>query len=259
MLLLDAFDVQASLWRVLDNGGRIMMLHTTARGSAMTVSTRVVGMRALSGSEVASQLAECTRVSLGSYTLMAPDADTHLRRNETSSELSMWEAGAALPVLKALFTLQQDDDTEDVMDVAAVRETSHLQPLCAPAASVAQYFVGEVWTASGLGEAAVARMRPQTAAPSSAGSTSFGKLASLLTCVAEQRVLGVSPLRLQRVLAVHLRGPPPPAQLRNATVLRLGVRDFSFDFRQWCLSSPATCHLEYLAVHAGLTNVFVLS
>ena len=59
------------------------LLRTTARGAAMRVLTRVVGMRALSEPEVASQLAACTRVSLSSYQLMAPD-DTLLRANETS-------------------------------------------------------------------------------------------------------------------------------------------------------------------------------
>jgi len=42
--------------------------------------------------------------------------------------------------------------------------------------------------------------------------------------------LGVFPLRLQRILAVHLRGAPPPAPLLNATVLDRGVRGFSSDF-----------------------------
>ena len=261
MLPLDVFDVQVSLWRVLANGGRVMMMRSTARGAAMLVSTRVVGMRALSAAEVQAQLAECGRVSLGHHAPLAGDAgaaDVQLEANATLSLLSWWEAGAALPVFKALFTLQQADDEEDVMDVAAVRDTQFLQPLCAPAVHAAEYFVGEVWTAAGLGEAAVARMRPQTAALDAGGRPAFGKLASLLTCVAERRVLGVRPLRLQRILAVHLRGPPPPHAVANATVLLRGVRDFTFDFRTWCFAEPATCHLEYIAVRAGPANLFVL-
>jgi len=36
-----------------------------------------------------------------------------------------------------------------------------------------------------------------------------------------------------------------------------GVRDFTFDFRRWCLVTPASCHLEYIAVHATQSNYFV--
>jgi hypothetical protein len=258
MLPLDVFDVQVSLWRELDHGGRHMLLRTTARGEAMSMATRVVGMRLLSESEVASQLADCSRVSLGNYTLLAPDAVTQLHRNETSEELSWWEAGAELSVLKALFTLQQQDDAEDVMDVAAVRDIGLLQPLCAPAEHIAEYHTGEVWIASGLGEAAVARMQPQGAGPSSRDSVAFGKLATLMTCVAEQRVMGVFHIGLQRILAVHLRGAPPLVGVLNMTVQDRGVRSFTSSFRHWCLSSPATCHLEYLTVHPRQNNVFVL-
>jgi hypothetical protein len=258
MLPLDAFDVRVSLWRQLPDGGHLVLLRTAARGAAMRVSTRVVGMRALSAAEVAAELASCERVSLGAFRLPAADA-TLLRANETVAELSLWQAGAALPVLKALFTLEDAGDSGDVMDVAAVRDTSGLQPLCAPGAHAAEYFVGEVWTAAGLGEAAVSRMRPQRAGPASSGALR-GKLASLLTCIAERRVLGAGTLALQRVLAVHLRGAAPPAELANATALVGGVRAFTFGFRQWCLAAPATCHLEYLAVAPGLPpNLFVLS
>ena len=73
-------------------------------------------------------------------------------------------------------------------------------------------------------------MRPQTAGPAAGGGLARGKLASLLTCIAERRVLGAGALWLQRILAVHLRGAALPAHITNATELVGGVRDFAFDF-----------------------------
>jgi len=258
MLPLRDFDVMVSLWRRLPAGELIFQMRTAARGSAMSVATRVLGMRIMTADEVATQVQECGRVSVHSDVVLATQAVTTLMADVVSRTVSYWHAGAAVPLFKAIFTLQQASDERDVMDVAAVRNTSLLVPLCAPNVNTAEHFAGQVWIASGLGEAAVSRMQLQDISLHTAASPARGKLDTLLTCIAESQVLGTLNLRLRRILAVHLRGSAPPLAASNATLMLRGVRDFTFDFRQWCLASPASCHMEYIAVHASHTNFFVL-
>ena len=257
MLPLTGFDVQVSLWRMLPAGERIFQMRTAARGSAMSVATRVVGMRMLNADEIALQEVECERVALDRSVVVATDAVTHLLADVVTTTVSYWHAGAAVPLFKAFFTLQQANDVHNVMDVAALRNTSLLVPLCAPNVNVVEQFVGQVWTASGLGEAAVNRMQLQDVSDGPPGSPTRGKLDTLLTCIAESQILGALHLRLRRILAVHLRGTPPPSAVVNVTSMLGGVRDFSFDFRRWCLATPAICHLEYIAVHVSQSNYFV--
>jgi len=258
MLPFRDFDVMVSLWRRLPAGEHIFQLRTTARGSAMSVATRVLGMRIMTADEVATQVQECGRVSMDSDVVLTTQAVTTLLADVVSRTVSYWHAGAAVPLFKATFTLQQASDERDVMDVAAVRNTSLLMPLCALNVNTAEHFAGQVWIASGLGEAAVSRMQLQDISLHTAASPVRGKLETLLTCIAESQVLGTLNLRLRRILAVHLRGSVPPMAALNATLMLRGVRDFTFDFRQWCLASPASCHMEYIAVHASHTNFFVL-
>jgi len=121
----------------------------------------------------------------------------------------------------------------------------------------AQFFVGQVWAVAGLGAEAVSRM--QLLGPAAASGTARGKLDSLLTFIAESTVARSPPLRLRRILSVHLRGPAPPAELTNATLVRAGVRDFTPAFRQWCFAAPATCNLEYISPLHGRSNVLQLA
>jgi len=151
----------------------------------------------------------------------------------------------------------------DVMDVAAVRDVRGLLPVCVPGVLVAELFVGAVWVAAGLGEGAVARLLLLDADAAAAASPARGKLDTLLTFVAESRVLGPLRLRLGRLLAVHVRGGGGPEgggpEPGNRTFVRAGVRDFTPAFRQWCFAAPASCHLEYLSARRSAGSVHELA
>jgi len=162
--------------------------------------------------------------------------------------------------VRASFYVADVADVMDVMNVAAVRDVRGLLPVCVPGVLVAELFVGAVWVAAGLGEGAVARLQLLDADAAAAASPARGKLDTLLTFVAESRVLGPLRLRLGRLLAVHVRGGGGPApEPGNRTFVRAGVRDFTPAFRQWCFAAPASCHLEYLSARRSAGSVHELA
>jgi len=232
-------------------------VHTTARGAAMLITTRVVGMMQLSLAELDQRLGDCDRLSHENGTIITASPETRLQLNLSSSTLSYWQAGATVSVVKVLFALQQLSDERDVMDVAAVRDVHLMGPVCDSVLLESRYFVGQVWSVAGMGAEAVARM--QLLGPSAASRTARGKLDSLVTFIAESTLVGSPPMTLRRILAVHLRGLAAAAAPVNATQLSAGVRDFTPAFREWCFSEPASCHLEYISARHGRTNVLQLA
>jgi len=257
MLPLSHFDVQVALIHRHSSGEHIFQVHTTARGAAMLITTRVVGMMQLSRTELDHRLGGCDRMSFDNSSTPTDSPEMRLQLNISSSTLSYWQAGATVSVVKVLFALQQLGDERDVMDVAAVRDVRLMEPVCAPVLLESRYFVGQVWSVAGMGAEAVARM--QLLGPSAVSRTARGKLDSLITFIAESTLKGSPPMTMRRILAVHLRGLAAPAALVNATQLSLGVRDFTPAFREWCFSEPASCHLEYISARHGRSNVLQLA
>jgi len=249
MLPLSFFDVRVALWRVLPAGEHVFRVETVASGAAMTMHTRALGMALL------AEALACERFSQASATLLRPGDATHVVPETNSSAVSYWQAGAHVDTVKVIFHLAMLGQEHNVMDVAAVRDVRHFVLMCVPPELPATFDAGLVWSAAGLGAEAVFRMRQGAEALAHAG-TAHGKLASLLTFVAESLIAGAPSVSLNRVLAAHVRTPAGRDRLATATESKLGAVDFSFAFRSWCLSVPRECAYEYLWVHPASTNFF---
>ena len=257
MLPLSQLEVHVVLLHRQNYSEHIFQVQTIARGTDMLITSRVLGMQQMSLSELRHRLGPCERMTRENGTSVTESPVTQLASGVLSSTVSYWLAGAAVPVFKMLLTLQQVGDSRDVMDVAAVRDVQLLQPVCAPGVLDSNFFVGQVWSIQGMGAEAVSRMT--LLGPSAASRTVRGKLDSLLTFIAESTLRDSPPLQMRRILAVHLRGQAAPTALANATTVRVGVRDFTPAFREWCFAAPAVCHLEYISALYKRTNVFVFT
>jgi hypothetical protein len=257
MLPLSHLEVHVVLLHRQNYSEHIFQVQTIARGTDMLITSRVLGMQQMSLSELHLRLGPCERMTRENGTSVTESPDTQLASGVLSSTVSYWLAGAAVPVFKMLLTLQQIGDSRDVMDVAAVRDVRLLQPVCAPGVLNSNFFVGQVWSIQGMGAEAVSRMT--LLGFSAASRTVRGKLDSLVTFIAESTLRDSPPLQMRRILAVHLRGQAAPTALANATAVRVGVRDFTPAFREWCFAAPAVCHLEYMSALYKRTNVFVLT
>jgi hypothetical protein len=254
MLPLSRFDVRVSLWRVQPAGEHVFLVETEASGAAMSMQTRALGMTLL------AEVPACERRSQSNATRLLPGAVATVLGETASSTQSYWQAGAHVDTVRVIFHLAMLGQTYNVMDVAAVRDVRHLTPMCVPPVQAKGYAAGLVWSAAGLGAEAVFRMRPGAgSAVHTSDATAHGKLASLLTFVAESVIADAPRVSLGRILAAHVRTQAGRDKLAEATEAGPPAGpaiDFSFAFRSWCLSVPRDCAYEYLRVHSASTNLF---
>lgn len=235
----------------------------------MTISLRVREMDAVSLTD--DEESRCARFGgvIGYIDgPAAPDGSVALVAGETRVLRSYWVGSPG--TLHALYTLEQfSDATPDIMDVAAVRNTTGQIPACQAAPSDEVVVMGTVSAAVGLGTAAVASMAPLVYDSTSTAETvdplsSPGELGHLLSLWAVAVDDAVRTVTLRGLLAVYVRGNAALdfqnalIQRQSATQLVNGQMDFTRAFRQWCNLRPHECVYEYLRPWNLADNVYEL-
>lgn len=133
-----------------------------------------------------------------------PCERVQLAHNATASQLvggevvttvSYWRASRDSEVLRWFYTL--DGGNGDVMDIAAVRNVSNLEPMCTAPVTPASFTRGHVEAAAGLGAEAVERGRV-------AGLYTHGELGTLLTFFGFASDPAVTTVTPHSALAAHV-------------------------------------------------------
>jgi hypothetical protein len=244
-LSMFAVDVQPFVAR----GATMVFLVVTRVQAAVnvTINMRVREMQAVSLTE--EEDARCGRFGRGRMEHL--DGSVELVAGETRVLHNYWIGAPG--ALHALYALEQfSDASPDVMDVAAVRNTTGQLPACQAAPPDKLVVQGTVSAAVGLGAAVVASMAPLAYNSTSTASTvsplsSPGELGHLLSLWAVAVDDAVRSVQLQGLLAVYVRGEAARGlERQRATQLVKGKLDFTRTFRRWCNARPNECVYEYL-------------
>ena len=166
----------------------------------------------------------------------------------------------------------------DIMDIAAVRNTTHLTPLCTPKHKSKGYAVGFVTAVAGMGADSISQMYRlhDMSRAFSLPQKTRGELGSLVTFLAQSYSPFVTSITMKSVLASHLAGKtvvadvsgnltsPAALAILNATELHNGMLDFTYEYRQWCRSlgtyyPGSACLYEYLHYDTRDHSMFVMS
>jgi hypothetical protein len=169
---------------------------------------------------------------------------TEVGTDRLYSFAAFWRGADTLAVVRLFYALRTGDD---IMDVAAVRNVSLLEPVCTPHRRTSVVQLGFVDAAAGLGAHVVEAMHRLHAAAEPTRTTR-GELGSLVTFVAEAYSPDVTDIRVKTVLAAHTSAAVALAVMQNATAYEGGALDFRYGFRQWCRAPdvPVKCVYEYL-------------
>jgi hypothetical protein len=218
----------------------------------VTMSLRVREMTATALTE--DEQAQCARFGGGlEESLQGP---VELVAGETRKLHSYWVGSPG--VLHALYALEQlSSSFSDVMDVAAVRNTTGQQPACQAAPPDRLAVMGTVSAAVGLGAAVVTAMQPLIYDSTSTASTdtalsSPGELGHMLSLWAVASDDAVSKVSLRGLLAVYLRDDAAvylnrvPTWRKDVMQVVRGRLDFTSAFRAWCNRFANECVYEYL-------------
>lgn len=164
---------------------------------------------------------------------------------------SYWAASRDADTLRWFFTL--DGGNGNIMDIAAVRNVSTLEPVCTPTLSLVSFERGFVEAAAGLGAEAIER-------GTVTGLYTHGELGTLLTFFGFASDPAVTSVIPHSALAAHVTQATTTAmtmQVPNATELRAGNLGFRPAFRAWCRAHE--CQYEYLHIDLRGRTMFALA
>jgi hypothetical protein len=172
-----------------------------------------------------------------------------MANSSTTTFATYWRAPSTLDRVQVFYSLRHDTEPgqaiPDIMDIAAVRNSTLLTPLCTPKHQPKVYAVGFVMAVSGMGTDAIEQMyrlhdmsrafiMPQN---------SRGELGSLVTSLAQSYAPFVTSITMKSVLASHLAvktvvadvsgnlTSPSAIAILNATELHNGMLDFTYKYR----------------------------
>ena len=199
----------------------------------------------------------------------------------TTTFATYWRAPASLDRVQVFYSLHHEMEPgqviPDVMDIAAVRNTTYLTPLCTPKHQPKVYAVGFVMAVAGMGKDSIAQMYRlhDMSRAFSLPQVTRGELGSLITFIAQAYSPFVTSIAMKSVLASHLAGNTVVADVNgtltsaaalailNTTELHNGMLDFTYGYRQWCRSlgtyyPGSACLYEYLHYDTRDHSMFVL-
>ena len=164
----------------------VYLLITAAASVGPTYNVTARG----SGMDYVPHPAPCDRVQLAYNASVSA-----LVGGEAVTTLSYWRASRDSKVLRWFYSV--DGGEGNVMDIAAVRNVSNLEPMCTPPAPAVSFTRGHVEAAAGLGAAAVERGRV-------AGLYTHGELGTLLTFFGFASDPAVTTVTPHSALAAHV-------------------------------------------------------
>ena len=162
--------------------------------------------------------------------------------------VSQWTSLPGADTVKVVLTLHRE---HVLMNIAVVRNTTHAVAQCNQRPQRAEIVTGEVFAASGLGQAAVDR-RQKLAAHAPWKMTGYGNADRLFSFVAHGTTGAPVAISLKRLLVAHTTAnlTALPATL---TRFQGGRLTFDYGFREWCRAHRG-CEYEYIAIYARLAG-----
>lgn len=230
---LDSFVVDVMLaQRDFSSATYLVVTQLQSTRGVQNVTLRVQGMTFVAY--------ECPHYAFQNDTAQ-PDIPSILTSDDRlSSFVTYWRGPPDISIAQLYYSLSASSN--DVMDIAAVRNVTHLEPVCTRNLHTNEIQLGVIDAAAGLGQDVIEEMH-RIHSPTTPTTTTRGALGSLVSFVAISLSPFTTRITVKDVLAAHASGRN--YELQNATEMRNGVVDFRYSFRLWCRAHPK-CVYEYL-------------
>ena len=232
---LDTFSVDVVLaYRDSQTSTYLIITQVRSVHGTQNVTLRVQGMTPVKST--------CPHYTFQNDTTHPELPSVNAREDRVYSFASYWRGPASMDVAKLFYSLRASPT--DVMDIAAVRNVSLLNPVCAQHLHSATIQLGMIKAVAGLGETAVLNMY-RLSGLETPTATVRGELGSLVSFIAESISPFTTEISIKSILAAHVMDSHALTNMRNATVMKHGILDFTYPFRRWC-RSHTKCVYEYL-------------